>query len=182
MAFQILDSEYGDDCQRYSNFDSDFNIVQNGFCSSIGRPLERYKAYDFFKADPIPGQKPSWTKVDRIESELSQDKLSKKVHKRAKKVSAAHQYQMLSDFRQAHVNLLLHDLKQIYPQVDWSCVYAKERKRSSKARNANLEDFETVSMQVILMQRSLYTKTHPRTPMGELVDLRQFSATQEPHG
>ncbi|KAJ5622703.1 hypothetical protein N7528_005935 [Penicillium herquei] len=136
-----------------------------------------YKGYKFFKADPIPGQKASWTKVERMEMDLSQNELRKKVQKRADKVSAAHQYQTLSEIRQAHVNQLIHEHRQMFPQGDWSCVYAKQRERASKARNANREDYETVSMQVILMQRPLQTRTHPRTPMGELVDLRQFDAS-----
>ncbi|KAJ5720163.1 hypothetical protein N7493_007041 [Penicillium malachiteum] len=112
-----------------------------------------------------------------MELDLSQNELRKKVQKRADKVSAAHQYQTLSEIRQAHVNQLIHEHRQMYPQGDWSCVYAKQRERASKARNANREDYETVSMQVILMQRPLKTRTHPRTPMGELVDLRQFDAS-----
>ncbi|KAJ5708735.1 hypothetical protein N7488_008536 [Penicillium malachiteum] len=151
--------------------------LNTGPCSSPEIPPMSYKGYKFFKADPIPGQKASWTKVERMEMDLSQNELRKKVQKRADKVSAAHQYQTLSEIRQAHVNQLIHEHRQMFPQGDWSCVYAKQRERASKARNANREDYETVSMQVILMQRPLQTRTHPRTPMGELVDLRQFDAS-----
>ncbi|KAJ6016321.1 hypothetical protein N7540_010912 [Penicillium herquei] len=160
-----------------SNLDFPTPALQRGPCSSPETTSPSYKGYKFFKADPIPGQKASWTKVERMDMDLSQSELRKKVQKRADKVSAAHQYQTLSEIRQAHVNQLIHEHRQMYPEGDWSCVYAKQRERAAKARNANREDYETVSMQVILMQRPLQTRTHPRTPMGELIDLREFDAS-----
>ena len=136
-----------------------------------------YQGYKFFKADPIPGEEAVWTKVERMEMEVSQSELYRKVQKRANKVSAAQQYQMLSEVLQAHVDRLIHEQRKIHPHRDWSCVYAKERSKASKVRNASREDYEVVSMQVILMQRPLQTKSNPRTPMGELVDLGpQFGA------
>ncbi|KAJ5737370.1 uncharacterized protein N7483_002495 [Penicillium malachiteum] len=149
------------------------NHLQAGPGSSPEIPSVSYKCYKFFKADPIPGQEASWTKVERIEMDLSQEELREEVHRRADKFSAGHQYQALSEIRQAHVNRLIHEHREMFPWVDWSCVYAKQIEQAAKARNANREDYETVSMTVILMQRPLQTLTHPRTPMGELVDLRQ---------
>ncbi|KAJ5370640.1 uncharacterized protein N7496_006732 [Penicillium cataractarum] len=132
-----------------------------------------YEGYQFFKADPIPGQKPSWTRVERTRMHLSQSEFYKLVHKRANKTSAAHQYQKLSATRRAHVNQLIHEQKKLDPSVEWSCVYAKERDRASKARNAHRADYETVSMEIILMKRPLNNRPYPRTPMGDLVDLAQ---------
>lgn len=130
-----------------------------------------YEGYKFFKADPMPGQKATWTRVERTQMHLNQSDFYKMIQKRANKVSAAQQYQNLSDTRRAHVNQLIHEQRRSDPNVEWSCVYAKERDRPSKARNAHRDDYETVSMDVILMKRPMKTKTYPRTPMGDLVDL-----------
>jgi hypothetical protein len=130
-----------------------------------------YEGYKFFKADPLPGQKATWTRVERTRMYLNQSEFYKMVQKRANKVSAAQQYQNLSDTRRAHVNQLIHEQRRSDPQVEWSCVYAKERDRPSKARNAHRDDYETVSMDIILMKRPMKTKSYPRTPMGDLVDL-----------
>ncbi|KAJ5160196.1 uncharacterized protein N7482_007200 [Penicillium canariense] len=142
-----------------------------------------YVGFQFFKADPLPGQKPTWTRVERTQMHLSQSEFYKMVQKRADKVSAAQQYQNLSDTRRAHVTRLIHEQKKIDPQVEWSCVYAKERDRPSKARNAHRSDYETVSMNIILMKRPMNTRPYPRTPMGDLVDLaqRQTDAAQHFH-
>lgn len=102
---------------------------------------------------------------------LDQSEFCKMVQKRANKISAAQQYQNLSDTRCAHVNQLIHEQRRSDPQVEWSCVYAKERNRSSQGRNAHRDDYEAVSMDIILMKRPMKTKSYPRTPMGDLVDL-----------
>lgn len=130
-----------------------------------------YEGYKFFKADPIPGQKATWTRVERTKMHLDQSEFYKMVQKRANKVSAAQQYQNLSNIRRAHVNQLIHEQRRSDPNVEWSCVYAKERDRPAKARNAHRNDYETVSMDIILMQRPMRTRSYPRTPMGDLVDL-----------
>jgi hypothetical protein len=130
-----------------------------------------YEGYQFFKADPIPGQKATWNRVERTRMHLTQSELYKMVQKKANKVSAAQQYQNLSPTRRAHVNQLIHEQKKLDPSVEWSCVYAKERDRASKARNAHRADYETVSMDIILMKRPLNNRPYPRTPMGDLVDL-----------
>lgn len=130
-----------------------------------------YEGYKFFKADPIQGQKATWTRVERTQMHLDQNEFYKMVQKRANKISAAQQYQNLSATRRAHVNQLIHEQRRIDPNVEWSCVYAKERDRPAKARNANRADYETVSMDIVLMKRPVKTKSYPRTPMGDLVDL-----------
>lgn len=123
-----------------------------------------YEGYKFFKADPIPGQKATWTRVERTQMHLSQSELYKLVQKRANKISPAQQYQGLSRTRRAHVNQLIHEQRRCEPQVEWSCVYAKERL-------AHRDDYGTVSMDIVLMKRPMRTKPYPRTPMGDLVDL-----------
>jgi hypothetical protein len=102
---------------------------------------------------------------------MTQKDFCRKVQKRANKISAAQQYQFLSEIRQAHVNQLIAEQRPLNPNVEWSCVYAKEREKPIKARNAHRDDYEIVSMQIILMKRPVETKTHLRTPMGDLVDL-----------
>ncbi|KAJ5651136.1 uncharacterized protein N7484_004859 [Penicillium longicatenatum] len=142
-----------------------------GFTFTSAPATVIYEGYKFFKADPIPGQEPSWTKVERTKMHMTQRDFCRKVQKRANKISAAQQYQFLSGIRQAHVNQLIAELRPLDPSVEWSCVYAKEREKPSKARNNHRDDYEIVSMQIILMKRPVETKTHFRTPMGDLVDL-----------
>ncbi|KAJ5179049.1 hypothetical protein N7492_002259 [Penicillium capsulatum] len=130
-----------------------------------------YEGYTFFLADPIPGQTATWTRVERTQMHLPQSEFYRMVQKRATKFSAAQQYQNLFDIRRAHVNQLIHEKRRIDPQLEWSCVYAKESDRPSKPRNAHPDDYETVSMHIILMKRPMKTNAYPRTPMGDLVDL-----------
>jgi len=130
-----------------------------------------YEGYRFYKADPLPGQKATWTRVERTIMHLGQSEFYKMVQKRANKISAAQQYQNLADTRRAHVNQLIHEQRRSDPQVEWSCAYAKERNRSSQGRNAHRDNYETVSMDIILLKRPMKTKPYPRTPMGDLVDL-----------
>lgn len=131
-----------------------------------------YEGYTFFKADPAPGQEATWSRVERTKMHLNQSEFFKMVQKRANKISSAKQYQTLSAIRRAHINQLIHEQRRSNPQIDWSCVYAKECLRPSKARNAGPGDEETVSMDIVLMKRPIETQSYPRTPMGDLVDLR----------
>ena len=157
------------------NPDKDENIL-----SSVGSKntaitestsLPTYEGYTFFKADPVHGQNPTWTRVERTIMHLSQSEYFKMVQKRANKKSAAQQYQNISsNTRRAHINQLIDEQRRNNSLVEWSCVYAKEHANPSKARNACRGDYETVSMDVIIMQRPVGT-TYPRTPMGDLVDL-----------
>ncbi|KAJ5525881.1 hypothetical protein N7494_012531 [Penicillium frequentans] len=145
--------------------------ASDGFTSASEPVTVVYEGYKLFKADPIPGQEASWTKVERTKMIMSQREFCRKVQKRANKISAAQQYQFLPEIRQAHVNQLIAEKRPLNPNVEWSCVYAKERQKASKPRNARRDDYEVVSMQIILMKRPVNTKTHFRTPMGDLVDL-----------
>lgn len=133
----------------------------------ISVPAQNTSVYDgfkFFKADPIPGQKANWTRVERTQMHLSQSELYHMVQKRANKMSAAKQYLTLSDTRRAHVNKLIHEQRRYEPQFEWSCVYAKER-------TSHRDDQGVTSMDVVLMKRPMRTRPNPRTPMGDLVDL-----------
>lgn len=133
----------------------------------ISEPFQETTIYDgfrFFKADPIPGQEATWTRVERTQMHLSQSELYQMVQKRASKISAAKQYLTLSDSRRTHVNQLIHEQRRYEPQFEWSCVYAKERA-------SHRGDQSVTSMDVILMRRPMRTRSNPRTPMGDLVDL-----------
>ena len=144
------------------------NVELSPFCEP---PKVMYEGYNLFQADPIPGEKASWTKVERTLLSMTQEDFCRKAQKRAKRISAAQQYQSLSEIRQAHVNQLIAERRSLNSAVEWSCVYAKEHEKPSEARNALRNNYKVVFMEVILMQRPYATKTHSRTPMGDLVDL-----------
>jgi hypothetical protein len=127
-----------------------------------------YEGFTFFKA--MPKQSATWTCVKRTDMNLSQDEYFKMVQKRANKKSAVQQYQSLSsDTRRAHINQLMDEQRHNNPLVEWSCVYVKENKRISKARHARRGDYETVSMDVIVMKRPMKTQAYFRASMGGLV-------------
>lgn len=131
-----------------------------------------YEGYTFFKADPISETKATWIRVERTRIHLPQRDIYRMVRKRAHKISAATQYGRLSQLRQAHVNQLIAERRMDDPSVEWSCVYAKERARPAKNRDTlSPVDYVILSMDVILMKRPIETRTHSRTPMGDLVDL-----------
>ncbi|KAJ5938480.1 hypothetical protein N7466_001614 [Penicillium verhagenii] len=149
-----------------------------GLFSVYEPPWVIYEGYKFFQADPIPGKKASWTKVERTVVRMTQEDFCRMVQNRANKISAAQQYQFLSEIRQVHVNQLIAERRQLIPQGQWSCVYAKEHEKPSKARNAHPADYEVVYMQIVLMQRPISTNMHCRTPMGDLVDLGAYFRTR----
>ncbi|KAJ6184252.1 hypothetical protein N7519_005553 [Penicillium mononematosum] len=127
-----------------------------------------YEGFTFFKA--MPKQSATWTCVKRTGMNLSQDEYFKMIQKRANKKSAVQQYQSLSsDTRRAHINQLMDEQRHNNPLVEWSCVYAKENRRISKARHARRGDYETVSMDVIVMKRPMKTQAYFQASMGGLV-------------
>ncbi|OQE32829.1 hypothetical protein PENFLA_c001G10240 [Penicillium flavigenum] len=127
-----------------------------------------YEGFTFFKA--MPKQNATWTCVKRTGMNLSQDEYFKMIQKRANKKSAVQQYQSLSsDTRRAHINQLMDEQRHNNPLVEWSCVYIKENKRVSKARHARRGDYETVSMDVIVMKRPMKAQAYSRASMGGLV-------------
>lgn len=123
-------------------------------------PETMYKGYKFFKADPMPNKTATWYRVERTQMHLKHSHFYKMVAKRASRISAARQYQNLSEIRRAHVDLLLHDQRDSNPNVEWSCVYAKEHDKPAKARNDHPNDYETVSMDIILMRRPRVTSRY----------------------
>ncbi|KAJ5413780.1 hypothetical protein N7509_000407 [Penicillium cosmopolitanum] len=135
-------------------------------------PHNKYDGYLFFKADPLPGQRTTWLRVERTRIHATQTELYGMIYDRAFEISAGGQYQALSDERRAHVNQLIHDQRHQDPSVEWSCVYAKEHRRVVNDRDTVDRGHETVAMTVILMQRPWTPKDHARTPMGDLIDLR----------
>ena len=127
-----------------------------------------YEGFTFFKA--MPKQSATWTYVKRTGMNLSQDGYYKIIQERANKKSTVQQYQSLSsDTRRAHINRLMDEQRHNNPLVEWSCVYVKENKRISKARHARRGDYETVSMDVIVMKRPMKTQAYSRASMGGLV-------------
>jgi hypothetical protein len=68
-----------------------------------------YGGYRFFKADFLSGQGATWARVERSQMHLTQAGFYKLVYARAHVISAANQYQALSNIRRAHVNQLIQD-------------------------------------------------------------------------
>ena len=102
------------------------------------------------------GEQATWALADRIKLHIGQKELYDMVHNRADIYSAEQQYNNLCEIRRSQVDRLIEDRQQHNPQIYWSCVYAKQ----------------TSSMCIILMGTPVQTGGYPRTPMGDLVDLR----------
>jgi hypothetical protein len=96
------------------------------------------------------GQRATWARVERTQMHLTQDEFYKTIIKRAYEVSAACQYQNLSYIRRAHVDRLIYDRRQRDRSAEWKCVYSDGYKMPSKAPNALNENYETISVTVIL--------------------------------
>ena len=131
----------------------------------------KYQGFKFTQACPSPGQPSSWRRAERTEMHLGQIEFYKMVDERANGISVPQQYGSLSKTFRDHADQLLHEQRLSDPDVEWSCVYAKENKRPSTARNNHPDDYKTVSMVIVLMRRPIKTKPYPRTPRGEVVDL-----------
>ena len=130
-----------------------------------------YQGFKFTHACPSPGQPSTWRRAERTEMHLGKIEFYKMVDERASEISATEQYENLSKTLRDHADQLIHEQRLSDPNVEWSCVYAKENKRRTKARNAHRDDYETVSMVIILMRRPIKTKPYLRTSSGEVVDL-----------
>ncbi|THC92239.1 hypothetical protein EYZ11_008300 [Aspergillus tanneri] len=116
------------------------------------RAPPQYVGFTFFKADTAAGQKPTWSHAERTQMHLSQTDLLKMVQKRAKKFSATQQYQTLSKLKRTHVDQLINQLRQRDPRGEWTCVYIKEEDKPFKGKNSRRGDYETVSMDVVIMR------------------------------
>jgi hypothetical protein len=132
-----------------------------------------FEGYKFYKADPIPGEEATWKCIERTELHIEPKLLCEMIHERADRYSATQQYLNLRRDQRAQVDLLVQEQRE-NDQKEWSCVYAKENYDANKARNPGPDDFETVSIVIILMGRPMKTTKYPRTPMGDLVDLREL--------
>ncbi|KAK5790574.1 hypothetical protein VI817_007861 [Penicillium citrinum] len=130
-----------------------------------------YEGYLFFKADPLPGHRPTWYRVERSRIDFTQVELYRMIYTRAFKISAAKQYEALSTELRLQVNQLIHERRQQDRCVEWSCAYAEEHKGVAGGRDTISHGPDTIAMTVILICRPSATKTHRRTPMGDLVDL-----------
>lgn len=142
-------------------------------------PQNKYEGYLFFKADPLPGHRSTWYRVERNRIDFTQVDLYRMIYQRAFQISAARQYMALSKELRCQVNQLIHERRQQDPSVEWSCAYAEEHKRVASGRDTISQGPETIAMTVILMRRPWATKVHPRTPIGDLVDL---SMLRHPNG
>lgn len=75
----------------------------------MSQPLRKtLKGLRLYKADPIPGQKLSWSKVECTEMLLTQHELYIMMEKRADQISAAAQYQGLPNAPRMLINELVH--------------------------------------------------------------------------
>ncbi|KAI9043409.1 uncharacterized protein KD926_003560 [Aspergillus affinis] len=124
----------------------------------------QYVGYTFFKADAPPGQKPTWSHAERTRMHLNQADLIKLVQRKGKKLSSAQQYQTLKKLRRTHVDQLINEHRQSDPRFEWTCVYVNEDEKPFKGKNSRRGDYETVSMDVILMRKPLDTAHNPKTP------------------
>lgn len=112
-----------------------------------------YEGYTFFKADAAPGQKSTWARPERTQLSLSQTALFKMAQKHAKKVPMSEQYQSLSKVKRTGVDRLVEQRKRDDPRFEWQCVYVKGNEKPFKGKNSRRGDYETVSMDVVIMRR-----------------------------
>lgn len=115
----------------------------------------RYEGYTFFKADPVPGQKATWSRVERTKMHLSQNELIKLVQKKSKKTPSSLQYQKLSKPKRNQVAKLIDEHRMRDPRAEWNCEYVKEVEKAYKGRDARRGDYETISMDIIIVRKPL---------------------------
>lgn len=128
----------------------------------------QYEGYTFFKAAAAPGKKETWTRAERTKMHLSQNELQKMVQRKSKKTPASKQYNELSKLRRTHVDQLIEQHRKLDPRAEWHCVYVKAEQKPAKGKGAKFGDFETESMDVILMKKSLSSSS---ISAKEFVDL-----------
>ncbi|KAE8369633.1 hypothetical protein BDV27DRAFT_120613 [Aspergillus caelatus] len=125
-----------------------------------------YIGFTFFKKDATPGQKPTWNQVERSQMHLTQAELIGMVQKRAKKLPGVQQYQSLSKAKRTHVDQLINELKKEDSHLEWTCAYVKEEERQMKGKNNKRGDYETVSMDVVIMGKPI-TSSRPKVAQVE---------------
>ncbi|RAK95239.1 uncharacterized protein BO80DRAFT_369289 [Aspergillus ibericus CBS 121593] len=137
-----------------------------------------YLGYTFFKADAQPGHKSTWSQVGRTKMTLNQTELFKLVHKRTKKTPIAEQYQSLSKVKRVHVDKLISELRKSDPHFEWTCVYVKEEEKPVKGKNSRRGDYETLSMDVIIMRKAT-DLVFPKISVDDHVDVETFSKPKD---
>ncbi|KAE8398387.1 hypothetical protein BDV37DRAFT_32213 [Aspergillus pseudonomiae] len=125
-----------------------------------------YIGYTFFKKDATPGHKPTWGQVEKSQMHLTQAELIGMVQKRAKKLPGVQQYQSLSKAKRTHVDQLINELKKEDSLLEWTCAYVKEEERQMKGKNSKRGDYETVSMDVVIMGKPI-TSSRPKVAQVE---------------
>jgi hypothetical protein len=124
-----------------------------------------YIGYTFFKADAIPGHKSTWSSIDKTQINLTQSELLNLVQKRAKKLPGVQQYQSLSKAKRTHVDQLISELKKNDPRFEWTCAYVKEEERPMKGKNNKRGDYQTISMDVVIMGKAI-SSPRSKAPHG----------------
>ncbi|PWY63881.1 hypothetical protein BO70DRAFT_269184, partial [Aspergillus heteromorphus CBS 117.55] len=137
-----------------------------------------YLGYTFFKATAIPGHKSTWSHVERSKMNLSQADLLRLVHKQARKSPIAEQYQALSKVKRAHVDQLISELRKSDPRFEWTCVLVKEDEKPFKGKNSRRGDYETLSMNVIIMRKAA-DLVYPKIPVDEPIDVVDSSKPKD---
>jgi hypothetical protein len=130
-----------------------------------------YEGYLLFKADPLPGQRMTWGRVERTRMHLTQADFYRMIYERAFEISAANQYQALPTELRVHVDKLIHERRRQDASVEWSCTYAEEHRRVTADRDALDRGPGIIAMTIILMRRPWAPRGYRRTPMGDLVDM-----------
>ncbi|KAL4889618.1 hypothetical protein BDV59DRAFT_186200 [Aspergillus ambiguus] len=128
------------------------------------RSVFYYDGYTFFKSDVLPGQRSTWSNVEKKRMHLSQADLHQMVQKHKKKFSAASQYQNLTRAKRTAVDELIEELRQNDPRYEWTCVYIKESEKAVKGKNSRRGDYETLSMDIILSRKAVNTGSYSKTP------------------
>ncbi|KAL5343206.1 hypothetical protein BJX70DRAFT_210417 [Aspergillus crustosus] len=138
--------------------------------ADINEDGEIYLGYTFYKANPPRGRSTTWKAVDKAKMNLSQNDLLSLVQKRARKLTSTDQYQSLSMVKRPHVDQLIEDLRHTRPQFHWTCIYVKEEQRDARGKNRSRGDYETTSMDVILMGKATH-RPSPGAPVQVRVQL-----------
>ena len=141
--------------------------VPRGRNSDEGLTSPWYEGYTFFKADPVSGQKATWSRAERTKMHLSQNELIKLVQKKSKKTPSSLQYQKLSKPKRHHVDQLIDEHRMRDPRAEWNCVYVKEVEKPYKGKDSRRGDYETVSMDIVIVRKPLSSATS----RSSLVDL-----------
>lgn len=140
-----------------------------------------YFGYTFFKAEAAPGQKSTWNQVQKTRMNLSQTDLFQLVQKRTRKSTAVEQYQALSKLKRNHVDQLINEHRRSDPRFEWTCAYIKEIFKPVKGKGARRGDFETLSMDVVIVRRPVTAEpgdgqTHSQPREEHPVDSNHFMA------